>query len=393
MNRSPNGANFVIAAPGRSVCDDNARALGQIGRLRFIALGTRRGTAGVPPEQTRLNPWIGLKAFLAAKILSRFAAESFRFGLLPEFDRWVCRQLTPGDHIISSYGYANECFKFIRAHGGKTFVDAGNSHIENFWETLTQEHRRWNCPTPPAAPHWIARAKEMLAGHTDYVLSPSSYVTNSFLARGFKPEQILKNVYPVNLSLFTLRTGSRPQNQPLTVISTGSLSLRKGTPYLLEAFRIVQKSIPKARLLLTRLVEDSVKGIVPKYADLNIEWSPSLPHPELAERLRNADIFILPSLEDGFARTVTEALACGLPVVTTPNTGASDLIVPGKNGEVVPIRNASALAEAILKWADRVRSPEPRRNMLPNPDEFSFAHFRKHFLDQLYDKGLIGERC
>ena len=102
-------------------------------------------------------------------------------------------ELTPGDHIISSYGYANESFKFIRQHGGKTFVDAGNSHIENFWETLSEEHRRWQCPTPPVAPHWIARAKEMLAEQTDFVLSPSSYVTNSFLARGFKPEQILKN--------------------------------------------------------------------------------------------------------------------------------------------------------------------------------------------------------
>src|SRR5213596_2786568 len=99
---------FVVATPGRSVCDDHARALERIGKLHFIALGTRRGTASIRPERTRLNPWIGLKTFLAAKMLSPFAAESFRFGLLPEFDRWVCRQLTPGDHIISSYGYANE---------------------------------------------------------------------------------------------------------------------------------------------------------------------------------------------------------------------------------------------------------------------------------------------
>ncbi len=379
----------MVATPGRSVCDDNARVLERINRLRFIALGTRRGTAGVPPERTRLNPWIGLKSFLAAKILSPFAAESFRFGLLPEFDRWVCRQLTPGDHIISSYGYANDCFKFIRAHGGKTFVDAGNSHIENFWETLSEEHRRWNCLTPPVAPHWVARAKEMLAGHTDYVLSPSSHVTNSFLARGFRPEQILKNVYPVNLSLFAPRTGSRPKNQPLTIINTGSLSLRKGTPYLLEAFRIVRKSIPDARLLLTRIVEDSVKDIVPKYSDLDIDWSPSLPHPELAERLRNADLFVLPSLEEGLARTTIEAMACGLPAIVTPNTGTNDWITSGQNGEVVPIRDVGALADAVLAWSERILRSDWQPHRLVDSTLLSFEHFEKTFLDQLASRSLI----
>src|SRR5205085_12293410 len=107
---------FVVATPGRSVCDDYARALQNEDLLRFIALGTRRGTAGVPPEQTRLNPCIGLAGYAAAKILSPYRAESFRFGQLPWFDRWVKKQLVPGDHIISSYGYANESFKFVRRH-------------------------------------------------------------------------------------------------------------------------------------------------------------------------------------------------------------------------------------------------------------------------------------
>src|SRR5204862_7898900 len=164
----------------------------------------------------------------------------------------------PGDHLLSSYGYANECFKFVRRHGGKTFVDAGNSHIENFWELLCEEHRRWNCPHPPVARHWYERSRAMLA-ETDYVLSPSSYVAESFLARGFKSEQILRNVYPVNLSLFQPAATPRPKNRPLTVINTGNLSLRKGTPYLLEAFRLVHRSHPSARFLLTRSIRNDVE--------------------------------------------------------------------------------------------------------------------------------------
>src|SRR4051812_12917788 len=96
---------FVVAVPGRSVCDDNARALEKAGRLRFIGLATRYGIAGVPPARTRLLPAFGLVNVLASKCLSPYRAESVRFRMLPWFDRWIIKQLVPGDHIISSYGY------------------------------------------------------------------------------------------------------------------------------------------------------------------------------------------------------------------------------------------------------------------------------------------------
>jgi glycosyltransferase involved in cell wall biosynthesis len=223
----------------------------------------------------------------------------------------------------------------------------------------------------------------------DYVLSPSSYVTRSFLERGFKPEQILRNVYPVDLSCFSPARIPRPASRPLTLICTGSLSLRKGTPYLLEAFRIVRHKIPGVRLLLTRIIEDSIRPILLRYQDLPIDWSPGLPHAQLAERLRSADMFMLPSLEDGFARTVTEALACGLLVVTTPNTGASDLIEPGINGEVVPIRDPQAIADAVLKWADRILVPGWQPRVLLNAELLSFGHFERVFLEQLRQLGLV----
>jgi alpha-maltose-1-phosphate synthase len=381
---------FVIATPARSVCDDNARALEKIGALRFIALGTRRGAAGVPPENTRLNPLIGLSGYIAAKILSPYRAESFRFGLLPWLDRWVKKQLVPGDHIISSYGYVNDCFKFVQRHGGKTFLDGGNSHIDNFWEVISEEHRRWNCPIPPFSPFWLERSRAMLM-ETDYVLSPSSYVTNSFLTRGFKPEQILKNVYPVNLSLFQPRNGPRPKNHPLTIINTGSLSLRKGTPYLLEAFRMVQKKIPGARLLLTRTVQDDVKPVLARYNDLPIEWSGYLDHVQLARRLQEADIFVLPSLEEGLVRTACQAMACGLPAVLTPNTGANDFVQPSVNGEVVPIRDPQAIAEAVFKWAEKILNPDWQPRVMINKEFLTFEYFEKTFISQLRERGLISK--
>lgn len=380
-------ARFVVATPHRSVCDDNARALEQHGALRLLALGTRRGTAGVPRARTRLNPWIGLCSYAAAKLLPGFYAESFRFGLLPWFDRWTLGQLEPGDHIISSYGYANACFKWVRAHGGKTLIDAGNSHIENFWEILTEEHRRWGCSYPPVARHWYERSRAMM-DDVDFVLSPSSYVTNSFLTRGFRAEQILRNVYPIDLSLFTPPQSPRPRDRPLTIVNTGSLSLRKGTPYLLEAFRLILKAEPNARLLLTAQVSESVRPVLARYRDLPIDWAPSLPQAALAERLRSADIFVLPSLEEGLARTSLEALACGLPIVVTPHTGSNDLVEPGVNGAVVPIRDPQAIADAVLAWWERLAgSQSPPVRFDPQP--LAFDTFAEAFLRQLRERGLI----
>lgn len=382
--------DFVVVEPYRTGCDHFARALDQAGRLRFLAVGTRRGVSGVRPENTRLKPAIGLVAYAGVRALSpwsAFRAESFRCRLLPWMDRWARRQLQPGDHVLSSYGYANECFQFARAHGGKTFLDAGNSHIENFQAIIAEEHRRWHCSLPPLPPHWFEQSKAMLA-ETDYVLSPSSYVTDSFLARGFKPEQVLRITYPVDLSLFSPSREPRPAARPLTLICTGSLSLRKGTPYLLEAVRIVRNKIPGVRLLLTRNIEDSVRPILSKYRDLPIEWSEFMTIAHLVARLQSADIFVLPSLEEGLVRTACEAMACGLPAILTPNTGASDLIQSGVNGEVVPIRDPQAIADAVLKWADRILAPGWQPRVLANLEPLSIERFERVFLGQLQKLGL-----
>jgi len=380
--------DFVVVEPLRTCCDYYARALDRADRLRLLGIGTRRGVAGVRPEVTRLKPAVGLVAYAGAKILPGFQAESLRFRLHPWIDHWMERQLQPGDHVLSSYGYANKCFQFARRHGGKTFLDAGNSHPDNFWEIISKELRRWKSPYTPVARHHYERSLAMLE-YTDYILAPSSFVARSFLKRGFDPARVWQNPYPVDLSLFQPAATPRPQNRPLTIISTGSLSLRKGAPYMLEAFRLIRQHHPSARFLLTQIVENNVHPILATFRDLPIEWSPPLPHAQLAERLRGADIFVLPSLEDGFAVTVAEALACGLPVITTPNTGASDLITRGLNGEIVPICDARSIADGILKWADTIlakNGPLPAKfdRQILSPDRFADT-----FLEQLRELKLV----
>jgi glycosyltransferase involved in cell wall biosynthesis len=330
-----------------------ARLLYDKGKLRSSILWTRKSFLGTPSEDFKSIPILGLAAFAGAKTLSPYHAEAFRFALYPLFDAWARRHLLPGDHLISSYAYANRCFRWVRKHGGKTFLDGGNSHPQNFWDIISEEHRRWNCPYPPVPKWYLKRALETVE-ETDYVLSPSRFVSESFLQRGFGPDQIIPVVYPQNLDLFKPSEEPRPKDRPFTMISTGGLSLRKGTPYLLEAFRLLRKRIPDARLLLTDSKTSSILPILEKYRDLPIEWAPYLGHDLLAKRLQGADIFVLPSLEEGLVRTAIQAMSCGLPVILTPNTGASDYVVEGVNGSIIPIRDSGAIVEKALFWHEKI---------------------------------------
>lgn len=373
--------SFVAATPMRSTCDDPARWLAKRGWLRVYATWNRRGTAGIPEDKTRLMPALGLMAYLAARLFSSYRGESARFALYPLYDAWVKMLLRPGDHMISSFAYANSCFRWIRRHGGKTFLDGGNSHPANFWRILSAEHRRWESPVPPVAPFLHRRSLAMMKD-VDYVIAPSHFVADSFRQQGFRSEQILYVPYVTDLKNFQpLR--HRPAGRPLTLINTGSLSLRKGTPYLLEAFERIRSLVPDARLLLTRQVSDSIPHVMEKYKNLPIEWAETLTPPALCQRLQSADLFILPSLEDGYARTVAEAMACGLPVITTLNTGACDTVEEGMTGSIVPICDSQAIVREVMKWWDRIQ--KGRTPFVPPAlhENLSFKRFDENFSEAL----------
>jgi len=369
--------SFVVATPGRSVCDDHARALSEAGLLRLYCINGRRGTKSVPLGLSRWNFPLALLTYTSARLFPSVKAESFRFRLHPLFDNWVKKQLLPGDSLISSYGYTNACFRFVRRNGGRTFVDAGNSHPRVFWNLLADEHNDWNVTLPPIPVHHYRRALSMM-DDTDYILSPSTFVSNSYRSEGFPERRIFHVPYALDLSTFVTDACERKSDRPLTIVNTGSLSLRKGTPYLLEAFRQILREVPNARLLLTSSF-GSLEPTSALFRGLPIEWAPPLPHTLLAKRLQQGDIFVLPSIEDGFARTVTEALACGCFVVTTPNTGASDYITPGENGAIVPIRNARAISAAVLKiWKDIQNGARAQTERLRH--ELSYDSFKSRFL-------------
>jgi glycosyltransferase involved in cell wall biosynthesis len=372
--------SFAVACPIRSVCDHHARVFAELGRLQGHYLGTRRGAVGIPEELSHRFPLVGLISYAAARALPSFG-EAAKVACFPLFDQWAKRRIPTGTHVFSSYGYAVECFRKARASGASTFMDGGNSHFAHYWRVVSDEHARWNCKLPPFPKLWYQRGLRSLE-LTDWVFSPSSYVTRSFIDQGFPKDRILHLPYPVNLDHFSPEPVPAIAASPLRVVCTGGVSLRKGFPYLLEAIRIIRKE-REAVLMLTDIVHPTMLPILENYQDIPIEWSPMLPHDKLAARLKSADVFALLSVEEGLARTALEAIACGVPAVLTPNTGTADFIQPGVNGEIVPIRDPQATAEAILKCYERRMDQGLAR---VDPDlihSLDFASFRSRLIKHL----------
>jgi glycosyltransferase involved in cell wall biosynthesis len=161
-----------------------------------------------------------------------------------------------------------------------------------------------------------------------------------------------------------------PAEQPLQVLWLGQIVLRKGIPYLFEA----------ARKLLGENVRFTVAGrigisdVALKSAPANVNVVGKVNREEALRLYQTADVFVLPTISDGFAITQLEAMSYGLPVITTPNCG--DVVTPGEDGNILPIRDAEALAEAIAGLAgDRSRLQAMAERALVKSRQFTLERY------------------
>jgi glycosyltransferase involved in cell wall biosynthesis len=134
--------------------------------------------------------------------------------------------------------------------------------------------------------------------------------------------------------------GSR--NGILECLFVGQISHRKGVRILLEAARRCRR-LPVRFRLIGPIVSPEVLAELPE----NVTFEGAMAPGEVGEAMRRADMFVLPTLEDSFALVVFEAMASGLPVVTTSHAGSSETISEGIDGFVVPPCDAGALADAV----------------------------------------------
>jgi len=181
----------------------------------------------------------------------------------------------------------------------------------------------------------------------DLVLCPSFFVRDTMVANGVPATKCLVNPFGVNTDIFQPRKSvpSRPK-----FVAIGTICVRKGHQYLFRAFEIVKRQLPEAELVVVGEYKTDFRHERPKWANTFTHF-PRLTHPELATLLQTCTAFVFPSVEEGFARVISEAMGAGLPILASYESGATTLVVDGVEGFIVRGRDPQHIAEAMLRVA------------------------------------------
>ena len=174
----------------------------------------------------------------------------------------------------------------------------------------------------------------------------SSYTAQTLSNNGIPRDKIHVVPYGVDTSAFVKRDHHPNSKSPFRIVFIGSLIQRKGISYLLDAVKKLKSRTAQVVLCGRGFVDTD---LIEHYKEIDIEIKIGLPRDELVNLVHDCDVFVLPSLVEGFAHVIVEAMACGLPVITTDHTCGPDIITEGKHGFIVPVRDANAIAEK-LEW-------------------------------------------
>ena len=189
--------------------------------------------------------------------------------------------------------------------------------------------------------------KEILLA--DYFLVPSAFVQKSLLDLGIQKEQIFLAPYGVDINKFSIKPFSQyMQSNPIRFLFVGRLEAAKGIFYLLEAVKQINRD--DIQLLLVGYMQGQ-ENLFKTYKRHFTYLGTKLAH-EMPDVYKKADVFIFPSLFEGFSLSVIEAMASGLPVIASDNSGANDIIADGEEGFIVPIMDIEALKEKIIWFCD-----------------------------------------
>ena len=191
-------------------------------------------------------------------------------------------------------------------------------------------------------PEWKLRRKEQEIELADRIFVASSITRQSLLNFGVNPEKITVIPYGAPLDYFY------PQPKKDTcfrALYVGRVEPRKGIHYLLPAWKAL--NLPNAELCLIG-INEFPSGWLDQYQDV-FRYIPPVPHYSLNQYYSSASVFVFPSLVDGFGLVLLEAMACGIPIITTSNTAGCDIITDGVEGFIVSIRDTEAIQEK-LNW-------------------------------------------
>lgn len=366
----PNKYRWIVAQEGSRQSYAIPLSFQRLGLLRRFYVDTwchwgrsvlKQGPKGMRALATHFHPELPSKSvvsFNASVLLSRTrfhfqkhhlspeqaAAEHCRFGKkFAELVRDHVQRLDLDPERDAFFGFNTNCLEtidYLREQNVFTLVDQVDpGKVEE--DLCIEETERWRGwekhPGRLPQSYWDRLAAEWSAA--DVVLVNSEWSAEALVKQGVPSDKII--VVPLAIDFHGGQT-ILPEG-PLKVLWLGSVILRKGIQYLVQAARLLEKT--KIEFLVAGPVgiADSVVNTFPS----NMRMLGRITRDQLQNIYRQAHVFVLPTLSDGFAVTQLEAMSHGLPVIATPNCGR--VVTDGADGFIVPARDGAALAEAIAR--------------------------------------------
>ena len=302
------------------------------------------------------------------------------------------------DFMASKDIVAKKNIKAVYAYEDAAFASFSKAKKENifciydlpiaYWETL----RSFLNEEAERLPEWAVtlhggirdsenklerKSKELEMA--DMVVMPSGFVQDS-LPTWAKNKHVVVSPFgsPVNfINHQEVNLQKTSKLRPLRVLFVGSMSQRKGLADLFEAIKL----LPKGSVELVVMGSLQTSFAFYKNQLVDFVYEQGRPHHEVLKLMRSCDVFCLPSIVEGRALVMQEAMSQGLPLIITPNTGGEDLIIEGETGFLVPIRRPDVIAEKINWFVEN-------RSQIAQLGENAKQHAKKYTWDN-YSKTLV----
>jgi glycosyltransferase involved in cell wall biosynthesis len=352
---------IAIVAHGRFHAFDLARALRGLGH--DVALFSNYPAWAVERFGVRRDDYTGLGMHGGVeRLLARCGASAMRNTEASRhrwFGRWAARALEgrSWDVVHCWSGASEEALASTRLRARCRVLMRGSAHILEQAGLLADEERRVGVALDRPSDWMIARELREYE-RADRILVLSEFARASFERHGIGADRV--SVLPLGVEATHFRPSPTEtegriarvaSGAPLTVLYVGALSAQKGLHDLVDTARRCEHLPIRFVLAGARLPE---AGALLSARRANIVELGARDQRDLAAVYAQADLFMFPTLQDGFGMVLTQAAAAGLVILATPHCAAPEILAHGAEGWVLPIRSAGVFAER-LRWCHEHR--------------------------------------
>ncbi len=321
---------------------------------------------------------IFLKFFNQIKYMKSFF--DYEYFLCNYFDNLASKLIKYDelDILVGWSGFSKKCFLKATKHKCIKILERGSSHIKFQEEILKNEYLKLNIESSLPSKKMIQKELEEYR-LADFISVPSDFVKQSFIKYGVSESKIIKIPYGVDLKEFEIINNKKKKK--FTIISTGTISVRKGSHYLIETF--LELSLTDAELIFVGPIDYEFKDWLKSKGHLeNIKFIKKTKQSDLKYFYNSSNLFVQCSIEEGLSMVLAQAMACGIPVICTENSGGAEIINNGEEGYIIPIRNKEILKKKILELYND-------RKKLGQMSDKAYKSASKNLSWELYGKKMI----